>query len=63
MSTPSLGSNWCCTPAEISQLSGRMFHPFELSGSNCVLGRIPPKLRSEIVPQKSPPVARRSWAW
>jgi hypothetical protein len=29
-----------------------MFHPFELSGSNCVLGRTPPKLRSEIVPQQ-----------
>ena len=41
-----------------------MFQPFELSGSNCVLGRMPPKLRSEMVPQKSPPdaaqVLRRS---
>src|SRR2546421_4574595 len=37
-------------PVENSQSSGRTFQPARTRGSKVVLGRVPPKVRSEIVP-------------
>src|SRR6185436_2510891 len=47
---PTRGSSSCWTLVENSQLSGRALQPARVAGSNTVLGRGCPKLRSEIRP-------------
>src|SRR5262245_16461383 len=57
---PTRGDSSCWMLVETSELYPRVPHPLMILGSNELLGRTPPKPRSEIVPQKSPPVGRRS---